>query len=134
MELTSKERGLLSQCSYKKQTITSLSNDLEKMKLISCRTIGQLGGIDAVIKYRIELGGWERAWELTIIKPYTTKKGKTFNAHFTQNGKYLWKQIDQDESPKPYLGWSLVNKDTISKWEIIDLVNYTLSPIKGDKR
>tara|TARA_R110000782_G_scaffold135829_1_gene228267 strand:- start:2 stop:454 length:453 start_codon:yes stop_codon:yes gene_type:complete len=130
---TSKELGLLKQCSYKKQTITSLSNDLEKMKLISSRTIGKLGGIDAVMKYRVELGGWEKAWLTTIIKPYTNKKGETFPAHFTQNNKYIGR-VNQGIGSKGYLGFCEVNKDTISKWEIVDLVNFTLSPIKLELR
>ena len=125
---TSKERGLLKQCCNKKHTIISLSNDLEQMKLLSSKTIGNLGGIESVIKYRIELGGWEKTWLMTTIKPYTNKKGYTSNGHFTVNGRYMGRAVDGDK-PKPYLGWLEVNEDNIHKWEITDLVNFTLSPV-----
>jgi hypothetical protein len=116
MEHTSKELGLLKQCSYKKHTIQSLSKDLDNMKTVSSRTIGKLGGIRAVLDYRVELGGFEQAYQHSIIDNYTNKRGLVHKAHFTTYGRYLGRATSSE--PIQYLGWLEVSKETIHKWEI----------------
>ena len=126
---TSKERGLLKLCSYKKHTITSLEKDIRDTILLSSQTIGKLGGKQEVLNYRAELGGYEKAWLLTEIRPYTNKRKETFDAHYTVNNKYMGRA--SSKKPIEYLGWLAVSQKTIHKWEIIDTIDFKLSPIKN---
>ena len=41
---------------------------------------------------------------LTKIGDYTNKAGKTFKAHFTENGRFVEKCKSEDERPKSYTG------------------------------
>ena len=115
-EHTPKEMGLLKLCSYKKKTIESLSYELNQNILISSRTIGKLGGIQAVLDYREELGGFEKAWEYARIDDYTNKKGNTFKAFYTIHGKYLCRTNGKERHM--YLGFVEVNSENIHKWFI----------------
>ena len=130
-ELTGMEMGLLKNCSYKKHTILRMENDLSKMKTLSSRTIGKLGGVQAVLEYRAELGGMEQAYYLTTIREYTNKRGATSLKHYNVNGKMLPKI--KDEHPVWVLCWVEVSSDTIHKWGIReDDVNFRLYPILPD--
>ena len=131
--LTGMEKGLLKQCGYKKQTINSLEAELCNMKKISSKTIGKLGGKQAVLDYRAELGGWEQAYHLTTIKDYTNKRGKTHKAHFNINGKYL-RDTKVYEAPYLVLCWTRVSHETIHKWTIKDNdEDFKLVPLKSDR-
>ena len=129
--LTGMEKGLLKQCGYNKHTIYSLEMDICNMKKISSKTIGKLGGKQAVLDYRAELGGWEQAYHLTIIKEYTNKRGITSLAHFTINGKFLTKDMKTYDKPYPILCWTRVSPETIHKWTIKDNdEDFKLVPVK----
>ena len=129
--LTGKEKGLLKQCSNKKHTINSLERDIDRMIKISSKTIGKLGGKQAVLDYRAELGGWRQAYHLTIIKDYTNKSGITYKAHFTINGKFLTRDMKTYDKPYPILCWTLISPATIHKWTIEDNdEDFKLVPVK----
>jgi len=129
MNLTGMEKGLLKQCGYKKHTINSLLVESSNRLLVSSKTIGKLGGKQAVLDYRAELGGWEKAYHLTTIGDYTNKRGKTHKAHFNHNGKYVGPA--QSSQPRLVLCWTNVSPETIHKWTIHDDDdNFKLVPIK----
>jgi hypothetical protein len=133
IEMTGMEKGLLKQCGYKKQTIKQLECKLENTMKISSRTIGNLGGIQAVLNYRVDIGGWEQAYYLTRIDEYTNKKGHMSMAHYNRNGKYIGSVKRMGEQPVLTLCWTIVNENTIHKWEIKeDDMDFKLSPIKSE--
>tara|TARA_R110000824_G_scaffold315496_8_gene502654 strand:- start:1388 stop:1789 length:402 start_codon:yes stop_codon:yes gene_type:complete len=129
--LTAMEKGLLKQCGYKKHTIASLISDLDYITKISSKTIGKLGGKQAVLDYRAEIGGRIGAYHLTIIKDYTNKRGKTHKAHFNINGKYMTAATKVYDKPYPVLCYTQISPETIHKWTIEDNdEDFKLVPVK----
>ena len=61
--------------------ITNLQNKMERMLKASPKQIIKLGK-DAIKEYRIDFGGYDKAYRKTEIKDYTNKKGHTSKAHF----------------------------------------------------
>ena len=61
--------------------ITNLQNKMERMLKASSKQIIKLGK-DAIKEYRIDFGGYDKAYRKTEIKDYTNKKGHTSKAHF----------------------------------------------------
>ena len=130
--LTGMEKGLQKQCGYKKHTINTLIRDNADMLRVSSRTIGKLAGKQAVLDYRAEIGGWEKAFHLTTIGDYTNKRGQTHKAHFNHNGKYLY-PISRIPDPHLVLCWTKVSPETIHKWTIRDDdENFKLVPVREE--
>ena len=130
-QLSGLEKGLLKDCSWKKHTIKSLTRDLESMTTISSRTIGKLGGIAAVLEYRAEIMGWDKAYFLTKIGDYTNKRGQTSRVHYNENGKYIGSLQKLGEEPVWCLCWTQIHPDTIHLWGIKeDDKDFKLYPIK----
>ena len=48
---------------------------------------------------------------LTNFDTYTNKAGKTFKAHFTENGRFVEKCKSEDERPKSYTGNFLITRE-----------------------
>jgi hypothetical protein len=48
----------------------------------------------------------------TTIKDYTNKAGKTFKAHFSENGYFLEKCKTENEAPKSYEGNFQITKES----------------------
>lgn len=56
--------------------INTLEKEKKEMMIVSSKVIVNVGGIEAIKKYRIELGIGDEAYLLTETKPYTLKKGR----------------------------------------------------------
>jgi hypothetical protein len=72
----------------------------------------------------------------SVIGDYTNKKGITFKAHFTVNGKFI-KKVGKDPNPIPYMGCFKVCKDFFKidmdkLEEIVDLYNEADQKIEID--
>ena len=61
--------------------IINLQNKMEYLIKVSSKQIIKLGK-DAIKEYRIDFGGYDKAYRKTEIKDYTNKKGHTSKAHF----------------------------------------------------
>ena len=55
---------------------------------------------------------------LSHIAPYTNKKGKTHQAHYSTNGKYLGTTTKMGEEPVGYMGWFKIN-DHLDKFNVV---------------
>jgi hypothetical protein len=49
----------------------------------------------------------------SVIGDYTNKKGDTFKAHFTINGKFI-KKVGKEPNPIPYMGYFKITKSTFN--------------------
>jgi hypothetical protein len=61
--------------------IKNLQNKMNKMLILSSKQMIKLG-TDAIKEFRIEMGGYDKAYRKTEIKDYTNKKGHTSKAHY----------------------------------------------------
>jgi len=65
----------------------------------------------------LKLGLWREGIQsssvgvFTTIKDYTNKKGKTFKAHFSENGYFLEKCKSENEQPRSYEGNFPITKE-----------------------
>jgi hypothetical protein len=123
MEYTEQDIAGLKQAIGKQSNMRkSAEKKLEEMNHLFAQSIGAMFELD-VETDKIATLIWEyvainelwwkgQSHEVHIysrIGDYTNKRGETFKAHFTQNGKYLCK--DSDGVPKSYEGYFRINKD-----------------------
>ena len=90
--------------------IAELEAELDDSIRIASKIIVN-SGVEAVKQYRIELGGGEKAYRLTITKPYTNKKGFTSDAQFINN-TYICK----GGKSKYVLYWTLITADNFDTY------------------
>ncbi len=109
--------------------IKNLQNKMNKMLIKSSKQIIKLG-TDAIKEYRIEMGGYDKAFRKTEVKEYINKKGHKSNAH------YMGEQYMGVASKRSKLGenpaWILVSieikEDTFDEDFDIDATTGLLKP------
>jgi hypothetical protein len=94
------------QCSYMKMNV-------ETCKLAVARVLTEEHVWNLVTKVdtwkenvcSADVGVWSK------IEPYTNQKGETFNAHFTENGRFIERCKTEHEKPKSYSGNFKITKE-----------------------
>jgi len=111
--------------------ITNLQNKMERMMKASSKQIIKLGK-DAIKEYRIDFGGYDKAYRKTKIEDYTNKKGRTHKAHFVGINYYGVASTRSKLGTEP--AWVLVSvaidKDTFDEDFEIDETTGLLKPRK----
>ena len=109
--------------------ITNLQNKMERMLKASSKQIIKLGK-DAIKEYRIDFGGYDKAYRKTEIKDYTNKKGHTSKAHYIGINYYGVASTRSKLGIKP--AWVLVSvaieEDTFDEDFDIDEITGLLKP------
>ena len=123
-ETPSREAGLKSQIKKQSDKAFFLKKKLDSSthkyiqllgRLIYCMDDDEEYVTNLAWVYVEEQGGFmwkgksDLVGEYSVIKDYTTKKGETFKAHFTQYGHYLSRATNN--TPISYLGYFRVTKD-----------------------
>ena len=109
--------------------IKNLQNKMNKMLTVSSKQIIKLGA-DAIKEYRIDMGGYDKAFRKTEIKDYTNKKGHTSKAHFMgiQYMGVASKRSKLGENPAWIMVSIEIKADTFDEDFDIDMLTGLLKP------
>ena len=104
--------------------IDNLERKNANLLKISSEIIVESGGVLAIRTYRILLDSYERSYQLTEIRPYTNRKGRTFQAHFV--GRTY---VGAGKKPKYILTWTPVTESNFDENWTVDEYTGLLIPI-----
>jgi len=101
------KRQIIRQRTFKEdaqEQVRILCNENTKLALAGVLKEKHVWGI--VLKLRLWVEGIQSSsiGVFTTIKDYTNKAGKTFKAHFSENGYFIEKCKSESEGPKSYIG------------------------------